>query len=1508
MGVKCNQLAAGMRFANPAGLWLALLAIPVIALHVLRPKRPAVEVSSTFLWREVANPVSVAAPWQKLRPSVLLALQLLAVALLAGAVAQPVRTTRAALALHTVFIVDASGSMAAIDGKPDRLEAAKDRARSLRGQLPGGGIASIVVADAQPRVVLSASPDRDAFDDAVNGIRATAGAADFGTAFTLAESVETPGAPVGFLLLSDGGLTDAQRGMLPPGTDYQRMGSRSTNRAITRLTVEPRGSGLHARVTLRNAGGPAATQDLRLDVDGRTAHRERVDLPAGATVEREVDLPGGDRVEAFLEGEDLLAADNHAFAVAGRRRALKVLHAGPENLYLDRLLAALPSLQVERTDTARPAPGFDLAIYDGVAVPADPGAPFLAIAPPGGAPGVRITGEVERPAVALVRAEDPLLAGIDLSEVGVAKAQRIDAPTDEVLVGAEGTPLLIRGSRHGRPFAYLGFALAQSNLPVQVAFPLLADRLVTELAGAALPPGDVVVGQPLPVNTVAPLTVDAPGGVQFSLPAGAAPPVTDRAGFWTVRQDGRPDVTLAVNADRAESSLAPADSLPVPVRPLAPGERRPAGELPQLRWVVAALLAVLAAEGWLSWRRRGVSRRQWRVAVGARVAVAGLLLAALAGLAIPKRASDVAVMFLVDGSDSMGAGGRAAAVDWVRQALDAQPDGAKAGVAFFGADARLELTVQEDTELLQPATRIDASRTNLAGALRLAGAVLPTDSRRRIVVVSDGRANSGDAATEARRLREDGIRVDVHAVAVAGGPDVAVSRVDAPSLVRQGEAFTVRATLDTTRAQTVRLTWQRDGQTVEDRTVDLPAGRTVVELAQTAPATGGLASYRLEIDSAANSVAENDLGFAAVQIEGPARVLMVEGMPGEGAVLAAALRAGGLPVDVVGPAEIPGLDRLATYSATVLVDVDARSLAAGQVQALGAATRDLGRGLVTVGGDRSYALGGYLGSELEKLLPVTSDVKDPKRRASVAEVLAIDSSGSMGACHCSEGGGPGGLAGGGNRADGGVNKTDIARSAAARTIAALNADDQVGVLAFNTQQRWVVPLQTLPAEDVVTKGLRELHPSGGTNLTLPLKEAGDALKAANARLKHIILFTDGFTSVGGLDTLVQQARDLATQGITVSVVATGETGAAENLSAVAEAGRGRFYNEQDLNDVPQIMMQEALLASRRIVNEETRYPEVVSQAQAVRDLRATPPLLGWLGATTKPSGQTALQIGDDDDPLLTSWQIGLGRATSWTSDASARWSQQWAGWAGYTSFWSTVVKDTFPAAGAAGAGVRATVVDGRLRVTAESATAWPDGSTAVARVAGPGGTSQELTLERTSGTTFAGEVPATAAGSYGAGVVVSGAGGPLLTASTVAVQSYSAEYTLGAADPALLDRVSDLSGGRGSIGVDAAFEVADLPAGRGRIPLAGWMLLAAALLWPLAVALSRVALHGSGVAAVRDRSRRVAGAVRARIPARPGHERPGPAPKPPKPKRAPAPAPEPPPTLERLLRKKRGED
>lgn len=1460
-----------MRFANPAGLWLLLLAAPIVVLHILRPKRPPVEVSSTYLWRDLATPVSAAAPWQRLRWSALLLLQLLAVALLAAAVARPVRVTDAPLALHTVFVVDTSGSMAAVDGDPDRLADAKREALSLREQVPAGGVASIVVASSQPRVALTASPDPRAFADALGPLETTAATADFAGAFTLAESLETPGTPIGFVLLSDGIMSDAERQQLPPGTRYERIGDRSANRAITRLTVEPRGSGVHARVTVRNTGGGDATQTVRFDVDGRTAASVRVRIPDGRSVEQDVDLPVGDRVEAFLEGEDLLAADNRAVAAVAKRRTLRVLHAGPPNVFLDRLLASIPGLTVERTDASRPAGGFDLAVFDQVPVPADPGAPFLAIAPTSAVAGIAPAGEVERPSLTLVRADDPLLAGLDLSDVAIAKAQKVVVQGDEVLLGAEGAPLLVRGSRGGRPFVYLTFALGDSNLPLQVAYPILADRILTDLAGASLPPPDLRVGDALPIESASVVTVVAPGGARSQVPPGAPAPVADRPGFWRLVEEGRPERVVAVNPHPDESRLEPAPDLPVRPRPRVEGERPPAGEIPVLPYLAVVLGLVLVVELLLSRRSRGVSARQWRAAMVVRGVVAACLLLAALGVAIPRTGRDVSTMFLIDASDSMGAAGRQAAVDWVRDALGEQPDGSRAGVAFFGGDARLELTVQERAELVQPATEIDASRTNLAGALRLAAAVLPSDSRRRVVVLSDGRATEGDADAEAARLRAEGIRVDVHAVEQVGGEDVAVARFEAPGRVAAGDEIVLRATITATSAGVARLVLRRDGDIVDERAVELAVGENVIDLLQRAEGSG-LRRYRLEVTASGDAVAENNVGFAAVEVEGPGKVLVAEGTAGAGATLADALRAAGMTVDVLTAAALPTVDVLGTYSATVLVDVDARSLTPEQVGALGAATRDLGRGLVTVGGDRSFGLGGYLSSDLEQLLPVVSEIKDPKKRATVAEVIAIDTSGSMGTCHCNEG--ANGNAGDGNRFRGGVDKTDISRAAAARTIEALGEHDQVGVLAFNTEQRFVLPLQKVPSPEVVDKALGKLKPAGGTDLRTPLEEAAEALRAADTKLKHIILFTDGFTDEGGLDVLEEQAGKLAAEGITVSVLATGE-GASDELERVAQAGRGRFYPGRDLSQIPEIMVQEALVASRSFVNEGEFLPKVTSSAEVVERLTSSPPLLGYIATTAKPTAETLLRIGEDEDPLLASWQIGLGRSTAWTSDSAARWAKHWATWDGYVDFWSGVVKDSFLAGGAGTSTLSAEVDGDVLRVKVESEVPFPDGAKATGRVASPDLAGREVALERVSPTAFVGEVPASAAGTYAVGATVTGAGDePLAALTALASQSYSAEYRPAPVDEALLLRVSERSGGRGAIEPTDAFDVDGLPVGRARVPIAGWLLLAAALLWPIDVALRRLALRGSGLTAAREGAASAAGWVRDRVPAVPGRERP----------------------------------
>ncbi|MGH2735809.1 MAG: VWA domain-containing protein, partial [Actinomycetota bacterium] len=615
------------------------------------------------------------------------------------------------------------------------------------------------------------------------------------------------------------------------------------------------------------------------------------------------------------------------------------------------------------------------------------------------------------------------------------------------------------------------------------------------------------------------------------------------------------------------------------------------------------------------------------------------------------------------------------------------------------------------------------------------------------VLLSDGLQNAGDAELEAEALKRQGIVVDVVETSGVAGDDAAVVEVDVPSRVRVGDSFEIEATLSATTAMQGTLTLRRDGREVARREVSLEPGEQSFSFPGKATADAGSprrgrrgdasAVYRIEFSSPLDSVRQNDSAAGLVLVSGEPRVLVVEGAPKEGDAIANALEDRGLIVERGSPASFPSGEELASIDSVVLVDVEAGALTEAQIGTLRGFVRDLGRGLVSVAGESSWSLGDYRGSELEDLLPLTSDIKDPRRRPSIAQVLAIDTSGSMAACHCNPEGSNAGL-------EGGVNKTDISRTGAANAIAALTEQDEVGVLGFNTRSNFVIPLQQLPPEEVVTEGLASLQPKGGTAIPQALKTAVRALKGSEASLKHIVLFTDGFTNQRILPRLGAWVRK---QGITLSVLATGE-GSGERLEEMAEAGGGRYYPGRNLYEIPEILMNEVIMATRNYVNEGVFYPKLSGVSAATERLDSTPPLLGYIATSLKPSASTLMTIGKYDDPLLATWRTGLGVATAWTSDAKGRWAARWIGWGGFADFWSDVVRETLPAAAQPGFSTQAVVGDDGLELRVESESPIPAGTQAVARVVGPDGTVTRVELARDGVQGFSGTAPASAAGAY----------------------------------------------------------------------------------------------------------------------------------------------------------------
>ncbi len=471
-----------MSFLAPAALGLAALALPLIVLYMLRTRRHRRRVSSVMLWERAGVAVTSAVPWQRLEVTPLLIAQLLALALFVLLLARPFVREASLLGPHTVFVIDTSGSMA----MADRLESAKHRALGLLEDASDANIVSIVEAGPRPRVLAALARDPAALRETVEELEPGGGLEDLDAALSLARSLATPDRPTRILLFSDGGVPELSTLEEPVlGAEHLLFGQRRDNLAIsafsgessedgrTRIFLEVSNYGetdRNVRVDVQAGDRPAVTTELSVRAGGRARDGFRMEVDPGQTVTATLRDEDGGALE------DGLPLDDVGFLVitAGVSRGVAVVGEG--SVFLDALIASSPGFAPAAGETP------DLLIVDG-GTAADLPAPAWLIRPSPPPPGVIVTGSVQNTAASFQRPGDPLLDDVDLSELAIGEADVVEAPGWLPLVKAGDVPLILLGEVGGRRAVYFTFDLTQSNLPVQVAFPVLGSRLLAWLAG-----------------------------------------------------------------------------------------------------------------------------------------------------------------------------------------------------------------------------------------------------------------------------------------------------------------------------------------------------------------------------------------------------------------------------------------------------------------------------------------------------------------------------------------------------------------------------------------------------------------------------------------------------------------------------------------------------------------------------------------------------------------------------------------------------------------------------------------------------------------------------------------------------------------------------------------------------------------------------------------------------------------------------------------------------------------
>src|SRR6185503_3357566 len=537
-------------------------------------------------------------------------------------------------------------------------------------------------------------------------------------------------------------------------------------------------------------------------------------------------------------------------------------------------------------------------------------------------------------------------------------------------------------------------------------------------------------------------------------------------------------------------------------------------------------------------------------------------------------------------------------------------------------------------------------------------------------------------------------------------------------------------------------------------------------------------------------------------------------------------------VDTIVPEALPTeFAALATYDSVVLVDVPRSRLSDRQMAALQVYVRDLGKGLVMIGGPDSYGAGGYQKTPLEESLPVDMGVRDRQKQPDVALVVVIDQSGSMDACHCNSfNGGQGGGTG-----IGGVRKVDIGKEAILRAAAALTERDEIGVVSFNEQAHWVVKTQPLGQVGDLQGKIAGINPIGQTNIFAGLEQAVDSLETATATRRHIILLTDGWSRSGQYDEILKRMK---AAGITLSTVGAGG-GANPFLQDLATQGGGRFYDAANPASIPDIFLKETQQVSGQQIIEEPFFPILTSSSPILRGLdQGLPRLRGYNGTTAKAAAQTVL-VTARDDPLLAQWQYGLGRSVAWTSDATGRWARDWLAWPGFNRFFSQLVSWTFP--GEETGGIEATLEPSGSEAQLHVESVEPDGSprdfySTSAVIVGPDLTPRTVDLVQVAPGVYEAPLGEIDPGAYAVRITQTKPGSSPLGRTVGLVAPTAAEYRVLGANEPVLGALRAAGRGR-AIATPLDPWRHDLSATDRFTPLWPLLLVLALLLWPIDIAL-----------------------------------------------------------------------
>lgn len=636
--------------------------------------------------------------------------------------------------------------------------------------------------------------------------------------------------------------------------------------------------------------------------------------------------------------------------------------------------------------------------------------------------------------------------------------------------------------------------------------------------------------------------------------------------------------------------------------------------------------------------------RKDKLVLVSRIILLILIVIGISDITINLKGENISTVFLLDVSDSMSEF-KGEGVKFIDNALKEMPKNNKAGVVVFGDNTSVDKFMDDNKEYKQIKSAPIVNSTNIEEAVNSSLSLFDKGAAKRIVLITDGEENQGDLLKNIPIIKKENIDFKVYKVENAKADEVYVEDVKVPDNISIGEEFSVITKIQSNVQTKAKLTLFSGRDKKGEQEVELQKG-TNTFVFKDVQNTGGFKSYRVLIEPEKDSNKTNNEYSCFTNVISKPNILIIEGKAGSGTGVIETLKAVNSEYNVTLPTGAPTtLNQMLEYKTIVLADVHADDLNKGFMENVEAYVKDYGGGIVTFGGENSYALGGYKDTALEKVLPVNMDKKGKNEVPQISISLVIDKSGSM------------------SGGDGNVSKLTLAKEAAMKSLDNLRPTDEINVIAFDDSYQKVVERQPVKDKEAIKGMIAGIGNGGGTSIYPALEEAYNAQSESSAKIKHVILLTDGQDDFG-IDNYKDLIGDINNGGITLSTVSVGEDADTSLLGKLAEMGKGRAYHTDKYTDIPRIFAKEVLLsAGTYIINEEFQ-PKVVSNHEILRGVltdNSIPALKGYVGTSIKDKAIEILS-SNHDEPILSANQYGLGKTVSWTSDINGQWSGDFLTW------------------------------------------------------------------------------------------------------------------------------------------------------------------------------------------------------------------------------------------------------